>query len=70
MIQLLSAILGSDAAVAVVALGLEDVDAVVLVTVVLDVVAVLGDVAAGFSAGSLDEPAPGCPAVGSTPPAG
>ena len=44
-IQLLSAVLGSVAAVAVAALGLEDAGSVVLVTVVLVVEFVLGDVA-------------------------
>lgn len=63
-IQLLSPVLGSVAAVALVALGLEDVDTVVLVTVVLVVVFVLGDVAAGFTAESVVGPAPGCPAAG------
>lgn len=44
-IQLLSAVLGSVVAVAVAALGLEDAGSVVLVTVVLVVEFVLGDVA-------------------------
>ena len=44
-IQLLSAVLGSVAAVAVAALGLEDAGSVVLVTVVLVVEFVLCDVA-------------------------
>ena len=68
--QLLSPVLGSVAATALVALGLVDVDAVVLVTVVLDVVAVLGDIAAGFTAGSAVGSVPGCSVAGPTPPAG
>lgn len=44
-IQLLSAVLGIVAAVAVAALGVEDAGSVVLVTVVLVVMFVLGDVA-------------------------
>ena len=44
-IQLLSAVLGSVAAVTLVALGLDGVGTVVLVTVVLVVMLVLGDVA-------------------------
>lgn len=45
-IQLLSAVLGSVAAVAVAALGVEDAGSVVLVTVFLIVIFVLGDEAA------------------------
>ena len=57
-IQLLSAVLGSVAAVAAAVFGLEDavtvvLVTVVLVTVVLVVMLVLGDVAAGFTAGSV-----------------
>ena len=48
-IQLLSPVLGSVAAVALVALGLDGAGTVVLVTVVLVVMFVLGDVAAGFT---------------------
>ena len=57
-IQLLSAVLGSAAVVAV--LGLEDVDTVVLVTVVV----VLVGAAAGFSAGFAVGPVVGSPAAG------
>lgn len=63
-IQLLSAVLGSVAAVAAAVFGLEDA-----VTVVLVVMFVLGDVAAGFTAGSVVGPTPGCPAAGPAPPA-
>lgn len=72
-IQLLSPVLGSSAVVAVVVLGLEDVDTVVLVTVV----AVLVVVPAGFSEGFAVGPVVGSPAAGlasagdlSTPPPG
>lgn len=60
-IQCLSPVLGSAGVVAIVDLGL-----VVLVTVVL-VTVVLSDVAAGFTAGSVSGPAPGCPAEGPAP---
>lgn len=63
-IQLLSAVLGSVAAVAAAVFGLEDAVTVVLVTVVLVVMLVLGDVAAGFTAGSVADPVPGCSAAG------
>ena len=52
-IQQLSPVLGSAGVVAIVDLGL-----IVLVTVVL-VTVVLGDVAAGFTVGSVAGPAPG-----------
>lgn len=52
-IQLLSPVLGSIAAVALVALGLDGAGTVVLVTLVLVVMFVLGDVAAGFIAGTV-----------------
>ena len=61
---MLSAVLGSVTAVAAAVFGLEDA-----VTVVLVVMFVLGDVAAGFTAGSVGELAPGCPAAGPAPPA-
>lgn len=63
-IQLLSAVLGSVAAVAAAVFGSEDA-----VTVVLVVVFVLGDVAAGFTGGSVVGTVPGCPTAGSSPPA-
>lgn len=63
-IQLLSAVLGSVAAVTLVALGLEDVETVVLVTVVLVVMFVLVVVAAGFSAGFAVGPVVGSSAAG------
>ena len=69
-IQLLSPVLGSVAVVAVAVLGLDDVVTVALITVVLVVADVLGDVVAGFTAESVDVPSPGCPAAGSVPPAG
>ncbi len=69
-IQLLSAVLGSVAAVAAAVFGLEDAVTVVLVTVVLVVMLVLGDVAAGFTAGSVVDPVPGCSAAGPAPPSG
>lgn len=56
---MLSAVLGSAAAVAAAVFGLEDTVTVVLVTVVLVVMLVLGDVAAGFTAGSVADPVPG-----------
>lgn len=59
-IQLLSPVLGSVAAVALVALGLEDVDTAFLVAVVL---AVLVVEAAGFSEGFAVGPVVGSPAV-------
>lgn len=59
-IQLLSAVLGSIAAVMVVLLDLDGVDNVVLVTVVV----VLVVVAAGFSAGFAVGPVVGSPAAG------
>ena len=65
-IQLLSPALGSVAVVSVAVLGLEDVDIVVLFTVVLDVVVVLVVVAAGFSAGFVVGPVVGSPAAGPT----
>lgn len=58
--QLLLPVLGSVAATAVVTFGLVDADTVVLVTVVLDVVVVLGVAAVGFTAGSVVGPVPGC----------
>lgn len=58
-IQLLSPVLGSFAAVTLAALGLDGVSTVVLVAVVLVVVFVLGDVAAGFTAGSVVGLVPG-----------
>ena len=64
-IKLLSAVLGSVAVVAAAVFGLEDA-----VTVVLVVMFVLGDVAAGFTAGSVVGPAPGCAAAGLAPPLG
>ena len=67
--QLLSAVLGS-AAAALAALAPDGADAVVLVTFVLVAVVVLGVVVAGFSTGSIADPAPGCPAAGPAPPAG
>lgn len=66
-IQLLSAVLGSVAAVTLVALGLEDVETVVLVTVVLVVMFVLVVAAAGFSEGFAVGPVVGSPAVGLAP---
>lgn len=63
-IQLVSPVLGSAAVAAVTALGLDGVGTVVLVTVVLVVMFVLGDVAAGFSAGFAVGPVVGCPAAG------
>ena len=63
-IQLLSAVLGSVAAVTLVVLGLDGVGTVVLVTVVLVVMFVLGDVAAGFSAGFAVGPVVSSPAAG------
>ena len=61
-IQLLSAVLGSVAAVAAAVFGSEDAVTVVLVVV-------FGDVAAGFTGGSVVGTAPGCPTAGSSPPA-
>ena len=52
---------------AVAVLGLDDVATVVLESVVLDIVAVLGDVAAGFIAGSVVGSAPDCLTAGSPP---
>ena len=67
-IQLLSLVFGSAAVVLVADLGLDGVDALVIVTVVLVavVVVVFNVEAAGFTAGS----APGCPAAGSVEPTG
>ena len=67
-IQLLSLVFGSAAVVPVADLGLDGVDALVMVTVVLVavVVVVFNVEAAGFTAGSV----PGCPAAGSVKPAG
>ena len=67
-IQLLSLVFGSAAVVLVADLGLDGVDALVMVTVVLVavVVVVFNVEAAGFTAGS----APGCPAAGSVEPTG
>lgn len=67
-IQLLSLDFGSAAVVLVADLGLDVVDALFTVTVVLVavVVVVFNVEAAGFTAGS----APGCPAAGSVKPAG
>lgn len=70
IIQLLSPVLGSAAVVAVAALGLDDVVTVVLFTVVLVVADVLGDVVAGFTAGSVDVSSLGFPAAGSVLQAG
>lgn len=69
-IQLLSPVLGSVAAVALVALGLDGAGTVVLVTLVLVVMFVLGDVAAGFIAGTVVGSVPGCSAAGPAPPSG
>ena len=68
IIQLLSLFFGSAAVVLVADLGLDGVDALVMVTVVLVpvVVVVFNVEAAGFTAGS----APGCAAAGSVKPAG
>ena len=68
IIQLLSLVFGSAAVVLVADLGLDGVDALVMVTVVLVpvVVVVFNVEAAGFTAGS----APGCAAAGSVKPAG
>lgn len=63
-IQLLSPALGSVAVVSVAVLGLEDVDIVVLFTVVLDVVDVLVGAAAGFCAGFAVDPVVGSPTAG------
>ena len=68
-IQLVLPVLGSAVVFAVMLLGLDGVDTVALVTVVLVVMFVLGDVAAGFTAGSVVGSVPGCPAAGPTPPA-
>lgn len=67
-IQLLSLVFGSAAVVLVADLGLDGVDALVMVTVVLVavVVVVFNVEAAGFTAGS----APACPAAGSVEPTG
>ena len=67
---MLSAVLGSVAVAAPAALALDGVDTVVLFTVVLVVVIVLGVAVAGFRAGSVADPAPGCPPAGPAPPAG
>ena len=69
-IQLLSPVLGSVAAVALVALGLDGAGTVVLVTLVLVVMFVLGDVAAGFIAATVVGSVPGCSAAGPAPPSG
>lgn len=69
-IQLLSPVLGSVAAVALVALGLDGAGTVVLVTLVLVVMFVLGDVAAGFISGTVVGSVPGCSAAGPAPPSG
>lgn len=67
IIQLLSLVFGSAAVVLVADLGLDGVDALFTVTVVLAVVVVVFNVeAAGFTAGS----APGCAAAGTVKPAG
>lgn len=63
-IQQLSPVLGSDEEVAVVALGLESLTAVVLVTVVVVTVLVA---AAGLSVGFVDGSAAGPPVAGSMP---
>ncbi len=61
---MLSPALGSVAVVSVAVLGLEDVDIVVLFTVVLDVVDVLVGAAAGFCAGFAVDPVVGSPTAG------
>ena len=63
-IQQLSPALGSEAVVAVAALGLEALAAVVLVTVVAVTVLVA---TAGFGVGFVDGSAVGSPVVGSVP---